>query len=76
MEAAKAQDDLVAKRTGGKITEWEEYIKMGGGGVPVDNIVEGDESLRQMEGEDKEERTRDQEDQALTWCRGTEGKYR
>ena len=46
MEAAKAQDDLVAKRTGGKITEWEEYIKMGGDGVPVDNIVEGGGSLR------------------------------
>ena len=52
LEALEAQDKLVAKRTGGKTRCWETYIKMCGEGVPVDNIVDGEGSLKEPEGEE------------------------
>ena len=47
LEALHAQEQLVAKRTGGNTASWSEYckIKMCGDGVPVENYVEGDGSL-------------------------------
>ena len=58
LESLHAQEQLVAKRTGGKTTSFAEYCKMCGDGVPVENHVEGDGSLlAEKENEEVAKRT-------------------
>ena len=58
LEALKAQEKPVAKRTGEKTTNWLEYCKICGDGVPVDNYMEGDGSLlAEKEKEEEAKRT-------------------
>ena len=54
LTALHAQEKLIAKRTGGKTTNWTEYSKMCGGEVPVDNYIKGDGSLLAEKEEEEE----------------------
>ena len=59
LEALQAQEKLIAKRTGGKMTSWTKCCNICGGGVPVDNHMEGVGSLL-AEKEEEEEAKRPQ----------------